>query len=90
MSKLQAAIAEQQDQRVRLNKAIGESVRLDKRIDFVDNAQHELLIKAHNRLDGLAEANKHLLEKLEATTEPTPDATTQVELGQWWSRLWSR
>ena len=78
MSKLQAAIAEQQDQRVRLNKAIGESVRLDKRIDFVDNAQHELLIKAHNRLDGLAEANKHLLEKLEAaaTAAATP----------WWKR----
>ena len=90
MSKLQAAIAEQQDQRVRLKKAIGECVRIDKRIDFVDkaisdrlNAQHELLIKAHNRLDGLAEANKLLLTKLETANEPTPDAPP------WWKR-WMR
>ena len=91
--KLQSAVAEQQDQRVRLNKAISECVRLDKRIDFVDKAvnkrcyeQDELIIKLHQRLDGLAEANKLLLQKLEATTEPTPP----TELAQWWDRLWSR
>jgi len=95
--KLQSAVAEQQDQRVRLNKAISEGVRLDKRIDFVDKAgnkrcnhQDELIIKLHQRLDGLAEANKLLLQKLEATTEPTPDATPHVEVAQWWDRLWSR
>ena len=89
--KLQAAIAEQQDQRVRLNKAISEGVRLDQRIDFVDKAvnkrcdhQDELIIALRQRLNGLAEANKLLLEKLEATTEPTPDATP------WWKRWWSR
>ena len=91
--KLQSAVAELQDQRVRLNKAISECVRLDKRIDFVDKAvnkrcyeQDELIIKLHQRLDGLAEANKLLLQKLEATTEPTPP----TELAQWWDRLWSR
>ena len=92
MSKLQAAIADQQDQRVRLNKAISECVRMDKRIDFVDkavtdrlNAQHELYMKAHNRLDGLAEANKLLLTKLEtaATAAATAAATP------WWKR-WLR
>jgi len=95
--KLQGAIVEQQDQRVRLNKAISEGVRLDQRIDFVDKAVNkrcnhhdELIIALQQRLNGLAEANKLLLEQLEATTEPTPDATTQVELGQWWRRLWSR
>ena len=89
--KLQAAIAEQQDQRVRLNKAISEGVRLDQRIDFVDKAVNkrcdhhdELIIALRQRLNGLAEANKLLLEKLEATTEPTPDATP------WWKRWWSR
>ena len=89
--KLQAAIAEQQDQRVRLNKAISEGVRLDQRIDFVDKAvnkrcdhQDELIIALRQRLNGLAEANKLLLEKLEATTEPTPDATP------WWKRWWSK
>jgi hypothetical protein len=89
MGKLQAAIADQQDQRVRLNKAIGECVRMDKRIDFVDkavtdrlNAQHELYMKAHNRLDGLAEANKLLLEKLEtAATAAAAAAATP-----WWKR----
>ena len=94
---LQSAVAEQQDQRVRLNKAISECVRLDKRIDFVDKAvnqrcdhQDELIIALRQRLNGLAEANKLLLQKLEATTEPTPDATPHVEVAQWWKRLWSR
>ena len=75
------------------DKAISECVRLDKRIDFVDKAvnkrcyeQDELIIKLHQRLDGLAEANKLLLQKLEATTEPAPP----TELAQWWDRLWSR
>tara|TARA_R110001599_G_scaffold42608_1_gene128287 strand:- start:43 stop:1062 length:1020 start_codon:yes stop_codon:yes gene_type:complete len=91
--KLQSAVAEQHDQRVRLNKAISECVRLDKRIDFVDKAgnrsfdrQDVEIIKLHQRLDGLAEANKLLLQKLEATTEPAPP----TELSQWWDRLWSR
>ena len=80
-----------------LEKANSENAILNKRIDFVDKAcnsslgrHHEIIIALQKRLNGLAEANKHLLEKLEATTEPTPDATTQVELGQWWRRLWSR
>ena len=91
--KLQGAVAEQHDQRVRLNKAISEGVRLDKRIDFVDKAgnrsfdrQDVEIIKLHQRLDGLAEANKLLLQKLEATTEPAPP----TELAQWWDRWWSR
>ena len=78
-------------------KANSENARLNKRIDWVDqtinkrcNHQDELIIALRKRLNGLAEANKHLLEKLEATTEPTPDATTHVELAQWWRRLWSR
>ena len=86
-----------ENQRERLDTAISESARIDKRIDFIDTAnnlrcdhQDELIIALQQRLDGLAKANKHLLEKLEATTKPTPDATTQVELGQWWRRLWSR
>ena len=77
--------------------ANNENARLNKRIDFVDKAcnsslgrHHEIIIALQQRLDGLAKANKLLLEKLEATTKPTPDATTQVELGQWWRRLWSR
>jgi hypothetical protein len=76
---------------VRLNKAISEGVRLDQRIDFVDKAVNkrcnhhdELIIALQQRLNGLAEANKLLLEQLEATTEPTPDATP------WWKRWWSR
>jgi len=89
--------SEQSSQGVRLNKAIKEGVRLDKRIDWVDqtfngrcNDQDEDIIKLSHRLNGLAEANKHLLEKLEAATGPTPDAAPQVELAQWWERLWSR
>jgi len=72
-------------------KASSENARLNKRIDFVDKAcnsslgrHHEIIIALQQRLDGLAKANKLLLEKLEATTEPTPDATT------WWKRWWSR
>jgi hypothetical protein len=82
---------------VRLNKAIKEGVRIDKRIDWVDqtvngrcNDQDEDIIKLSHRLNGLAEANKHLLEKLEAATGPTPDAAPHVELAQWWERWWSR
>ena len=89
--------SEQSSQGVRLNKAIKEGVRLDKRIDWVDqtfngrcNDQDEDIIKLSHRLNGLAEANKHLLEKLEAATGPTPDATPHVELAQWWERWWSR
>ena len=88
---------EQRTQGVRLNKAIKEGVRIDKRIDWVDqtvngrcNDQDEDIIKLSQRLNGLAEANKHLLEKLAAATEPTPDATPHVELAQWWERWWSR
>ena len=88
---------EQRTQGVRLNKAIKEGVRLDKRIDWVDqtvngrcNDQDEDIIKLSHRLNGLAEANKHLLEKLEAATGPTPAAAPQVELAQWWERWWSR
>ena len=89
--------SEQSSQRVRLNKAIKEGVRIDKRIDWVDqtvngrcNDQDEDIIKLSHRLNGLAEANKHLLEKLEAATGPTPAAAPQVELAQWWERWWSR
>ena len=71
-------------------KANSENAMLNKRIDFVDKAcnsslgrHHEIIIALQQRLDGLAKANKLLLEKLEATTEPTPDATP------WWKR-WSR
>ena len=78
-------------------RSTAECVRLDKRIDFVDKAvnqrcdhQDELIIALRQRLNGLAEANKHLLEKLAAATEPTPDATPHVELAQWWERWWSR
>jgi len=74
-----------------LEKANSENAILNKRIDFVDKAcnsslgrHHEIIIALQKRLNGLAEANKHLLEKLEATTEPTPDATP------WWKRWWSR
>ena len=88
---------EQRTQGVRLNKAIKEGVRIDKRIDWVDqtvngrcNDQDEDIIKLSHRLNGLAEANKHLLEKLEAATGPTPAAAPQVELAQWWERWWSR
>ena len=88
---------EQRTQGVRLNKAIKEGVRIDKRIDWVDqtvngrcNDQDEDIIKLSHRLNGLAEANKHLLEKLEAATGPTPDAAPHVELAQWWERWWSR
>jgi hypothetical protein len=49
-----------------------------------------LIIALRQRLNGLAEANKHLLEKLEAATGPTPDAAPHVELAQWWERWWSR
>ena len=88
---------EQRTQGVRLNKAIKEGVRIDKRIDWVDqtvngrcNDQDEDIIKLSHRLNGLAEANKHLLEKLEAATGPTPAAAPHVELAQWWERWWSR
>ena len=72
-------------------KANSENARLNKRIDFVDKAcnsslgrHHEIIIALQQRLDGLAKANKLLLETLEATTEPKPDATP------WWKRWWSR
>jgi hypothetical protein len=85
MSKLQAAIAEQQDQGVRLSETSNKRVEIYNYIDVINKAlndrcdrHREALMKIDAQLVGLAEANKHLLEKLEAaaTAAATP----------WWKR----
>ena len=90
MGKLQAAIAEQQNQGVRLSKAISRRVEVYSYIDDLNKTlndrcdrHREALMKIDAQLEGLAEANKLLLTKLEAANEPTPDAPP------WWKR-WLR
>jgi len=91
MSKLQAAIAEQQNQGVRLSKAISKRVEvysyiddLDKKINDRCDRHREALMKIDAQLVGLAEANKLLLTRLEtaATAAATAAATP------WWKRWW--
>ena len=89
MSKLQAAIAEQQNQGVRLSETSNKRVEIYNYIDVINKAlndrcdrHREALMKIDAQLVGLAEANKLLLTKLEtaATAAATAAATP------WWKR----
>jgi len=89
MSKLQAAIAEQQNQGVRLSETSNKRVEIYNYIDVINKAlndrcdrHREALMKIDAQLVGLAEANKLLLTKLET-------AAAAAAATPWWKR-WMR
>jgi len=93
MSKLQAAIAEQQDQRLRLNVASKKRVEtysyiddLDKKINDRCDRHREALMKIDAQLVGLAEANKLLLTKLETAATAAATAAAAAAATPWWKR----